>query len=100
MLSDVFEALVAAIFLDTGGDLETTHKIIMKLVGPYLYCYGNIETVQIHPRTQTVDQWGKEKFANIKDHPIKVSHLNQPGANNTKIYKGFVGGIECMTKIY
>jgi len=25
MLSDVFEALVAAIFLDTGGDLGVTH---------------------------------------------------------------------------
>ena len=46
VFGDVFEAMVAAIFLDTEGSLKKTYKIIIKnLLKPYLFVYGNTETM-------------------------------------------------------
>ena len=47
----MLEALVAAVFLDSGGSLKVTQRVVMGLIKPYLYVYGNTETTIEHPRT-------------------------------------------------
>lgn len=75
VFGDVFEALVAAVFLDSGGNLKTTKRVFMNILEPYLYVYGNSENVTEHPRTLVNEKWNKQSFANIKGHQIKISHL-------------------------
>ncbi len=44
VLADTFEALIGAIFLDSGGNFERTREVFMRIMEPYLYVYGNIYT--------------------------------------------------------
>ena len=81
IFGDVFESLIGAVFLDSLGDLNETKRVIMKILEPYLYLYGGQSLeAQAHPRTTAIDTWANESMANIKDKPIKISHLS----NNEK----------------
>jgi dsRNA-specific ribonuclease len=51
IFGDVLEALFAAIFIDSGCDLDKTREVFLKLFEPYLYVYGNTLTTGEHPRT-------------------------------------------------
>lgn len=75
VFGDVLEALFGAIFIDTGCNLTETKEIFMKTFEPYLYVYGNIETMTEHPRTETISLWTKQLCSRIRNHKISISHL-------------------------
>jgi dsRNA-specific ribonuclease len=54
IFGDVLESLFGAIFIDTGCNLTKTREVFMNVFRPYLYVYGNIETMKEHPRTNVI----------------------------------------------
>jgi dsRNA-specific ribonuclease len=45
IFDDVLEALLGAVFIDSGCDLNITKKVFINFFKPYLYILGNMETV-------------------------------------------------------
>ena len=45
IFADVLEALLGAVFIDSGCNLNMTKKVFMNFFKPYLYVFGNMETV-------------------------------------------------------
>lgn len=77
IFGDILEALFGAVFIDTGCDLSKTREVFMKLFEPYLYVYGNTQTLMEHPRTEATNFWAKQSLSNIRDHKIAITHLNE-----------------------
>lgn len=50
MCADMFEALVGAIFIDSG--LENTKNIALKLLKPFLDRHVNLDHIMKHPVSQ------------------------------------------------
>ncbi len=76
IFADVLEALIGAIFIDTGCDLNKTRDVFMIFYEPYLYVYGNLETVQDHPKTELIQYWNKFPYGKIHGKPIVINHTN------------------------
>lgn len=56
IFGDVFESLIGAVFLDSQC-VETTWKILEKLIEPYVYIYADLATLQDHSRTLLLEMW-------------------------------------------
>lgn len=101
IFGDVFEALVAAVFLDSGGDLDKIREIFIdRLLRPYLLVYGNLDAIQEHPRTEVINLWGKEPMANIRDHQIKIMHGATLVGTEAIMYKGYIGEVQVISRTY
>ena len=48
----------------------------MNFFEPYLYVYGNLETVQDHPKTELIQYWNKFPYGKIHSHSIAIIHTN------------------------
>ncbi|KAI9138651.1 ribonuclease III domain-containing protein [Paraphysoderma sedebokerense] len=49
ILGDVFESILGAIFIDSGGSLEIARDWFQRVFNPYMSKYINPENVQLHP---------------------------------------------------
>jgi dsRNA-specific ribonuclease len=54
IFGDVFEALIAAIFIDSKS-LETTWNIMYKLMKEHIQKYGTKESIKNHMRTELLE---------------------------------------------
>lgn len=113
IFADVLEALIGAVFIDTGCDLKKTREVFMYFFEPYLYVYGNLQTVQDHPKTELIQYWNRFPYGKIHAYPITLTHTNLLEENTTDslsldsssdqkvyVYKGFIGGIEVLNERY
>jgi dsRNA-specific ribonuclease len=50
IFGDVFESVIAAVFLDSKS-LERTQEVLFKLLDPYIIIYGDLNEISEHPRT-------------------------------------------------
>ena len=41
VLSDIFEALVGAVFLDSGGDLQAVWKVVYRIMNKEIHAFSN-----------------------------------------------------------
>ena len=76
IFADVLEAIIGAVYIDSGCNLTETHHVFMKIFEPYLYFYGNLETVQDHPKTKLLQLWNQHPYGKISGHPININHTN------------------------
>lgn len=57
IFADVLEAIMGAVFIDSGCNLSVTYRVFLKIFEPYLYFYGNLATLQNHPKTKVLQFW-------------------------------------------
>lgn len=76
IFADVLEALIGAVFIDTGCDLNETRNVFMNFFRPYLYVYGNLDTVQDHPKTKLIQFWNQFPYGKIHNFPVALNHTN------------------------
>ncbi len=76
IFADVLEAIIGAVFIDSGCNLTETQRVFMNIFEPYLYFYGNLETVQDHPKTELLQLWNQYPFGKINGYPINTIHTN------------------------
>jgi dsRNA-specific ribonuclease len=69
IFGDVFEAIVAAIFLDSKSFVKTK-EVILSFVHPYLVIYSDLNTMKEHPRTVLLQLWNSKNYTN----GLKISH--------------------------
>lgn len=100
IFSDVLEALIGAVFIDSECDMAETRRVIMKLIEPYLYVYGSVASKDSHPRTDAINLLAFDPIGNIRGHPIKISHFsinekNDQGEMQT-VYRGSIAGVDVV----
>ncbi|CDW85587.1 riboc domain containing protein [Stylonychia lemnae] len=102
MLGDVFESLIASIFLDSGS-LEITQRILFKILEPYLIIYASFEMKKDSKRVQLQDLWSKTEYLKKLKFNMsqQVSHLPfyhefSENENDQIIYSGWIMSTEVI----
>ncbi|CDW79490.1 dicer-2 [Stylonychia lemnae] len=90
IFGDIFESLIAAVFLDSGS-LEITQRVLFKILEPYLIIYANIDRQKDNKRAQLQDLWNKTKyFKQLK------FEMTQENTKDYIIYSGWIMTTEVM----
>lgn len=61
IFGDVFESLIAAVFLDSES-LELTGQVFNSIIEPYVEPYGTLNNILEHPKTALMELWSQKPY--------------------------------------
>eukprot|EP00347_Sterkiella_histriomuscorum_P004250 403361171 len=90
MFSDVFEAIIGAIYMDC-RDFNKTKDVVLYLMKDYLAIFTDMGIILDNPRTAAIELWDQQTYS----RGLKLQHITTVGNNHT-MFIGTIGDMQAL----